>query len=160
MIVVSDTSPLNYLIQINAIDLLPQIFDRVFVPIQVLTELRHDRTPRKVRNWAISTPNWMEARTPTKVDVIPRLHPGETEAIALAEELSAPILVDDRDAARVARERGLSILGTLAVLVEGADRNLIDFASAIEALRHTSFRIPESLVAEIIRRRLLDEPEA
>ena len=45
MIVVSDTSPLNYLVLIGAIDVLPQLFGEVYVPPRVMQELQRSRTP-------------------------------------------------------------------------------------------------------------------
>lgn len=164
MIVVADTSPLNYLIQIDTIDLLPRLFERVYVPNGVLAELRHERSPAKVRSWTASAPSWLERRTPIRIEGIPKLHSGEVEAIALAQELSAPILIDDRDAARAAMKHGLLVLGTLAVLIEGANRNFIHLESTINKLRQTNFRMPAKLVEEILQRqtsnRSEDQPEA
>ena len=43
MIVVADTSPLNYLLLIDAIDLLPEIFGQVLIPRTVFQELQHPK---------------------------------------------------------------------------------------------------------------------
>ena len=51
MIVVSDTSPLNYLILVGCIDVLPQVFGQVYVPSSVIIELGHPRSPEPVRTW-------------------------------------------------------------------------------------------------------------
>ena len=40
-LIVADTSPLFYLLSIDQIDLLPQLFGRVFVPDAVYQELLH-----------------------------------------------------------------------------------------------------------------------
>lgn len=48
MIVVSDTSPLNYLVFIQAIDLLPQLFGRVVTAPAVMGELSHASSPAAV----------------------------------------------------------------------------------------------------------------
>ncbi len=48
MIVVADTSPLNYLIQIDEVGLLPAIFGQVLLPTAVARELLHPNAPRKV----------------------------------------------------------------------------------------------------------------
>jgi predicted nucleic acid-binding protein len=63
MIVVADTSPLNYLVLIDEIDLLPALFGQVIVPQAVFQELQHPRTSRKVREWAAHLPAWLELRT-------------------------------------------------------------------------------------------------
>lgn len=59
MIVVSDTSPINYLVLIQAIELLPKLFGKVVIPQAVLYELRQKRTPEAVKNWIDSRPNWL-----------------------------------------------------------------------------------------------------
>jgi predicted nucleic acid-binding protein len=46
VIVVSDTSPIKYLVLIEEIDLLPQLFGRVIIPQAVLDELQKPRNPR------------------------------------------------------------------------------------------------------------------
>ncbi len=58
--VVADTSPLNYLVLINQIDLLPQLYDRVLIPESVLAELSATETPQLVRTWAANLPEWIE----------------------------------------------------------------------------------------------------
>ena len=63
MIVVSDTSPLNYLVLIGCIELLPQLFDQVFIPQAVLDELNHERTPEAVRQWVAALPEWAVVRS-------------------------------------------------------------------------------------------------
>lgn len=49
MIVVGDTSPLNYLVQIGCAELLSQLYKRLLVPNAVAVELMDLRTPRAVR---------------------------------------------------------------------------------------------------------------
>lgn len=152
MIVVSDTSPLNYLVLAEAVGVLPQLFDRVLIPPTVLAELNRPRTPAAVRAWAASPPAWVEVRAPQHIESLPGLHAGETEAIALAEELRAErLLIDERDGANAARRRGLHVVGTLAVLGEAGRRGLIDLPSTILRLRSTNFRAPEELVQELLR---------
>jgi predicted nucleic acid-binding protein len=63
MIVVADTSPLNYLLLIDEIELLPAIFGRVILPNAVFLELRHPKTSLKVRQWAAQLPAWSEVGT-------------------------------------------------------------------------------------------------
>jgi predicted nucleic acid-binding protein len=57
MIVVSDTSPLNYLVLIGEVDLLPKLFAKVYIPPSVIEELTRLKTPDVVRTWAQSPPN-------------------------------------------------------------------------------------------------------
>ena len=56
MIVVSDTSPLNYLVLIERVHVLPTLFGRVVAPVAVIAELGHPATPTVVRAWAADPP--------------------------------------------------------------------------------------------------------
>jgi predicted nucleic acid-binding protein len=153
MIVVSDTSPLNYLILIGHVEVLPQLFGRVLTPPAVLVELQHSHAPESVKQWAIMPPAWLEVQLPTVVVVDERLGPGELEAIGLAQEVHAGLLLlDDREGVAAARRMGLSVTGTLGVLDYAAERRLIDFSSAIAALRHTTFHGPAQTIEELLRR--------
>jgi len=63
MIVVSDTSSLNYLILTDYEDVLPTLFGQIIIPQAVLNELQHARTPEKIKNWVSTKPTWLEVRT-------------------------------------------------------------------------------------------------
>jgi hypothetical protein len=68
-VVVTDTTPLNYLILIGQIDILPQLFTQVLVPAAVMTELRHPQAPAAVRTWANDpAPHWLEIREPKALE--------------------------------------------------------------------------------------------
>jgi predicted nucleic acid-binding protein len=60
MIVVADTSPLNYFLQISCESLLPSLYQRVLVPPAVLEELAHPDAPKIVANWLLQLPGWIE----------------------------------------------------------------------------------------------------
>jgi predicted nucleic acid-binding protein len=148
MIVVSDTSPLIYLNLVGAIDSLPQLFGRVYVPDAVFQELKGSRNSRLelVRQWAGSVPHWLEVRQPTLTDPFLAtcgLHAGEIAALLLAQELQADrLLIDDLDGRTLATQRGFKCAGTLSILEEAARRDLIDLATACDRLANeTPFRI-------------------
>ncbi len=60
MIVVADTSPINYLVLIGHIEILPQLYVRILIPPAVWKELRDAQTPSSVRAWAAQVPAWLE----------------------------------------------------------------------------------------------------
>ena len=62
MIVVSDTSPINYLILIELQDLLPKLFDRILIPDAVHRELQSDAAPDPIKRFLADAPNWLEVR--------------------------------------------------------------------------------------------------
>jgi len=138
MIVVSDTSPLNYLILIGQEDLLRKLFGRVIIPQAVFDELHATGASAKVRLWSQNPPAWVEIK---QTDLIPDaaldvLHAGEREAITLAQELSADLLLaDDKQARLAATNLGIAITGTLGVLDRAAREDLIDLKAVIKVLK-------------------------
>ena len=60
LLVVADTSPIRYLVEIGQIVILPQLFETIFIPAVVYDELRHPSAPAPVRAWANSPPGWLE----------------------------------------------------------------------------------------------------
>jgi predicted nucleic acid-binding protein len=59
MIVVSDTSPVCYLLLINQIDILPILYSSVTIPQAIADELRASESPSIVKNWIAQPPNWL-----------------------------------------------------------------------------------------------------
>jgi predicted nucleic acid-binding protein len=154
MIVVADTSPLRYLVVIGRQDLLPALYGRVLVPPAVAEELKHESAPAEVRAWMAGRPKWLEVREPARTLAAEmNLERGEQEAIALAEELSADLLlVDEWDARQEAARRHLRAVGTLRVLADGATRGLTNLEEDFRLLRETNFR-----ASSVLFESLLDE---
>jgi predicted nucleic acid-binding protein len=59
-LVIADTGPVNYLILIAHIDLLPALFEKVILPAAVQGELASSKAPPSVRHWMASLPAWLE----------------------------------------------------------------------------------------------------
>jgi len=141
--IVADTTPLNYLVLIQAADILPSLYRRVLIPPAVKAELAHANTPAIVRAWISQPPLWLEVvNLKEPVDsALAHLDEGEREAIALASELQAALLLmDERDGVvTIARQRGLNVIGTLAALDLAAVRGLVDLQTMFDRLRATTF---------------------
>lgn len=157
MIVVSDTSPLNYLILIETINVLPQLYREVYIPRQVVTELEHPGAPAAVHRWFEHLPEWVQVRNPASIDATleqnSKLDQGEIHAIALAQELNAQVLIDERDAYEAAKARGLISTGTLGVLDMAAERNLLDLRLVLARLTsETNFRYSQRLIDFLLER--------
>jgi predicted nucleic acid-binding protein len=143
IVVVADTSPLNYLIQIGYQELLPTLFEQVFVPAAVLEELQHAGTPPAVQAFVRQIPPWIVVRRVClKPDpTLAVLDPGEREAIQLAmDEHADLVLMDEKMGVRLARQQGLRVIGTLGVLVQAAQHGLAEIEMAFARLRATDFR--------------------
>ncbi|WP_292877148.1 hypothetical protein [Nostoc sp. NMS1] len=63
MIIVSNTSPINYLILIGQINLLPELFQQIIIPQAVYTELSDKLAPPPVQAWIAAPPNWLKIQT-------------------------------------------------------------------------------------------------
>lgn len=155
MTVVSNTSPLNYLVLIELQQLLPALFNRVLVPEAVLRELGSPAAPAQVRGWLDTTPDWLESRVAADIpSELRQLGPGEREAIVLAESVDdGLVLLDERKARGMARQRGLAVTGTLGVLDLAAARGLVDRADAFEQLARTNFRGSPRLLRSLLNKR-------
>lgn len=153
MIVISDTTPLNYLILIGEAEVLTRLYGRLIVPQAVHDELSRPAAPAEVRAWLIRPPAWLEVRSVDRVPDLPgNLGLGEREAIALAETLHADqLIVDDMAARREAQRRGISVIGTLGVLREAAEEGYLDLRITIEKLAQTSFHISPALIDYLLR---------
>ncbi len=64
MLVVADTSPLNYLVWIESVEILQQLYGKVIIPPEVHEELLVADAPLVVRSWAIKLPDWIKVQTP------------------------------------------------------------------------------------------------
>jgi predicted nucleic acid-binding protein len=155
MLVIADTGPLNYLIWIEAVAILPQLYGKVIIPPEVRAELLATDAPNVVRSWAGDTPSWVEI---CPSDPILREDPrwrildvGERAALALAAARQpAVLLMDERAGTEIARAHGFLVTGTLGVLDEAARRELISLSDAIERLKRTSFRYPKVVVERLL----------
>ena len=135
----------NYLLLIGSVDLLPRLFTRTALPRAVERELSDLAAPVPVRDWIAAPPSWLEIHDTTGLPHVSGLDEGETAAIALAEFLHADlVLIDERKGVTVARNHGLHVTGTLGLLDLATHEGLLDFVEAVERLRYTTFRSPET----------------
>lgn len=153
MIVVADTSPINYLVLLGHIEILPKIYGEVLIPQAVFDELQDSDAPADVRAWVSAPPAWLRissiAYQPDPLlDVLDR---GERDAILLAESVKADrLIIDDLDGRREAANRKLPVIGTLGILAEAARRNLLELPQALAALQATNFHAAPSLIKVLL----------
>lgn len=151
MIVISDTSCLNYLVLIDEITILYHLYRQVIIPPAVREELLRPQTPETVREWISDAPDWVKIIAVTEVMELGDLGAGEQEAISLALEIDADIvLMDDYLARMEAEKHGLIVTGILGVLKDAAKANLLSLEEAFEKLKRTTFRVSASLLGSIL----------
>src|SRR5687767_8972931 len=133
MIVVADSSPLIVLVRISQVYILPSLFQRVLIPPAVASELSQANRPEAIKHFIQSPPPWLLLKAPEAMEPIPLLHQGECEAIALALQLKADLLlIDDAAGRKAATERLLPIAGTIGILERAAGQGLLALEDAFE----------------------------
>jgi predicted nucleic acid-binding protein len=153
MIVVADTGPVNYLVLSGQIDLAHHLYGALLIPPAVHRELLDARAPAAVRQWATTPPAWAEVRPPKDASRFSELGPGEREAISLALETKADfLLIDENQGRKTAVQNGVPVKGTLGILEEAADRDLVNFAEAVSKLRSTGIFLSEEILQDALKR--------
>jgi uncharacterized protein len=156
VIVVSDTSPVLNLARIGRLNLLPLLYRQVFIPSGVYQELMRSKNDLPPAIDLAAQP-WLTvaaAKDQTRVlELREYLDNGEAEAIVLAVELRADLLLmDERRGRRAARTAGLAITGLLGVVATAKRLGLIDSAKPVldELIQHARFWIGPELYAEVL----------
>jgi predicted nucleic acid-binding protein len=150
MIVVTDTSPLRYLILLGCEELLPRLYNRVLCPEVVLRECGSPGAPNTVRIWAAHPPDWLEIFeiSQARHRELEQLDPGERWAIELAlKEGADAVLIDEFAGRKAARDVGLIAVGTIGILAEAARNGWIDYGETVNRLLgETNFRVSPGVV--------------
>ncbi|MBE9111055.1 DUF3368 domain-containing protein [Nodosilinea sp. LEGE 07298] len=158
MIVISDTSAITNLVAIQHLQLLPQLYNRVTIPEAVYRELT-EVNPPVPGTLEVKLAPWIEIRPVVNQNVVERLRlkarldPGESEAIALALELNADLLlIDERRGRAEANRLGVKITGLLGVLVEAKQKQLIFAVKPLmdALIAGCDFRVFTALYAQIL----------
>jgi predicted nucleic acid-binding protein len=125
VIVVPDAGPLIYLAGAGHLDLLPQLYDRVVAPRVVFDEIVGVGAGL-IGAREVAAAVWLEVEVALPDPVLVRtLDRGEAAAIPLAERLGADLLCDDAAGRAEARRRGISVVGTLGVLLLAKRKGLL-----------------------------------
>lgn len=152
-VVVSDTSPIVCLTFLGHENFLSELFGEVFVPTAVAFELaRSVAGPIDVASiLGVSIRSPKDSRSVQSLDA--RLDAGETEAISLAIELSADLLLIDEAVGRqIAKGLGLATTGTIGVLLRSKQvGKIISVRPLLDRLREElGFFISNTLYAQVI----------
>jgi predicted nucleic acid-binding protein len=153
--VIVNTSPLQYLYQTGLLELLPNYYRRVYVPEAVIDELERGRA------LGVSLPivnhlSWVIVRKPQHPMLLPLasgLGAGESEVLALAEEITnATVVLDDRRARQYARLLNIKITGTLGILLKAKKTGgLPAVRPIIEQLQVLGFRVHAGTYKAVLR---------
>lgn len=156
MTVVSDAGPLIALARIERTRLLPRLYGDIVIPPSVHEEVIGRDKERKGAE-TLANAEWLR-RVPisnqTGVLLLrERLDAGESEAVVLALELDADLLlIDEAPGRKTAGARGITVTGTLGVLLFAKEQELIDEVNPVlDRLVKAGFHVSEDLYREILR---------
>lgn len=145
--VVADSSPLIIYQRIEQLDLLRAVFGSIVIPTAVLHEVFRNQ----------ESPEWIQER-PLKQPIASqiasaRLGAGEREAIALALEINASLLiVDDLPARRLAQGLGIKVIGSAGTLLRAKELRIIaSIRPPLEEMQKFDFRISEQVMLGILK---------
>lgn len=155
MIVVSDAGPLLHLGAIGRLELI-RALGEVLVPRWVLQEVVANGVGRPGAS-EVQAADWLSVGTPARGDVVDALiagglHRGEAEAIALAVERSAGLLlIDERQGRLAAAAMGLQVVGTLGVVLAAKVRgDVATVAPVLSELRVSGLWMSDALVRQVL----------
>jgi len=157
--IICNTSPLQYLYQLGALELLHTLAGRIIVPSAVVAELEAGRN-LGMDLPDIATFEWVTIHSPAKPMALPlaiELGPGETEVLILALESPGAVVVLDDSLARFAAEKiGINLTGTLGILRDAKRSGLItQLSPLLDRLQDLGFRLSYQTRQTILR--LADE---
>lgn len=155
-LIVADTSPLIALARIDRLSLLESFFEQVLVPQIVAHEwmghegLDAERLTSALGRTILAVPA-TESVT-RSASLLRDLDIGEAYAVALAAEMTLPILVDDMKGRKAAKRLGIEVLGSMSILIQGKKAGLIDqVAPDLERLRISGYWLSQDLVDRVLR---------
>ena len=149
--VVFDTGPLIILYQIGLLPILRNLYERLSIPEAVRDELLKGPSGQ-----AILASGLVEVKPVSDIGSVEILRAfldeGEAEAIQLARELQATIIIDERRGRRAAKSLGLKVRGTLGILLELKRRGLIDSVKSFtDRMFEKGYYLSEELVTEVLK---------
>ncbi len=145
MKVVSNSSPIIALTNIEELHLLSFLFEEVFIPESVQKEIgiRLDDSFSVLKIKDINLFNHLSSF----------LGKGEAAAIVLAKDINADLtILDDKEARKTAKSLGLKVIGTVGLLILGKNRAYYTkIRPILKKLELVNFRLSENLLEEILR---------
>ncbi len=156
MIVVSNTSPIINLAAIGQLELLHSLYDTITIPQAVYYEVAV-RGNGQAGASEIQASHWIERSQVRDVALVEhlkqQLDAGEAEAIALAIELRADLLLlDERRGRMIAKELGLAMTGLMGILLVAKQRGYLVAIKPVlhELMTVAGFWIDQELYTRVL----------
>jgi len=155
MKVIVNSSVLIFLAKLNKIELLKKLFAEVIIPEAVHRECVLEGN-RHEESLLIANATWIQVKRAKNLQLVELLSDliddGEAEAITLALETRSLIILDDKDARKIARGLNLQVTGIVGILLLAKKKKLIkEISPFIERLKEEGFRISDELTLKILK---------
>jgi predicted nucleic acid-binding protein len=150
MNIVADSSVLIALSTLGELELLKELFGEVFIPKAVWREVVEDGMGQTGAEEVRAARKWLKVKD-TKQEALKMvlntfLDEGEAEAIALALEFDALVLLDEKDARKFAELTGINVLGTVGILILAKRQNIVkSLRKKLEELEMAGFRLSSEI---------------
>lgn len=153
--IICDTSPIQYLHQLDLLHIFQKLVGKIIVPPDVANELEEGRI-RGYNLPEIRSLNWVSVRTPISMAALPLvkdLGPGESQVLALAlESKDSLVILDDFLAREVAQSLNIKFRGALGILLDAKKAGFIpSVAPLIDQLQKLSFRLSKETRINILK---------
>lgn len=157
-IVITNTTPIIALSLIGQLNLLAKLYKEVMMPMAVYNEILAGGNRAGANE--VQDITWLFPVTlsdPSRADLLADLDRGEAETIALAQETKATLVIIDERLARLhAKRLGLTVTGTLGILLKAKEQGLVtEIRPFITQLQQGGIRLDKSLITKVLK--LADE---
>jgi len=153
VIVISNSSALISLLGVEKLDILGKLFETVMIPEAVYNEVFN----KKVSNLDLKKTKFLQIEKVTDRKMVKllkmQLGYGESEVIALALEKGIDrVIIDDKQARKVADKLGLKVIGTLGILILAKEKQVIKEVRplVLSMMEKINFRIDRALLNKIL----------
>lgn len=153
--IVSNTTPIISLLKLNRLDILQQLYSQIFIPVAVYNEIEAGKSKRYYKD--LSKIAWIsiaEIQDKQAVKYFLDLDAGESEAIVLATEINADLVILDEKLGRFyAKHADLKVTGTIGILIKAKAQGLIKkLKPLLDELTDKEVWISEKLKSEILKK--------
>lgn len=144
-IVIADASCLILLYKIDELDLLRQLYEKVFITQDVADEFI-----KRVPDWIVIV---QEVDKQYQALLEMEIDKGEASSISLALKMRDTTLVlDDFKARKVAEKLGLTYTGTFGLIAKSKLEGIIESVKPVIAkIKNTNFRISDKVIGETLK---------
>ncbi|MEJ2442808.1 MAG: DUF3368 domain-containing protein [Exilibacterium sp.] len=157
-VIVADTGPLIALALVKLLPTLSNLFAEVLVPPSVVIEATEDISKPGAQAIKLALDSGLIKVHPVEVtdkfeELVELLDRGEAEALALAKQLNAVALIDERQGRKAATKQGITVTGSAAILIKAKSAGVIDEVKPLfEILRGHGYRMSERLIVDVLQR--------